>query len=306
MEFILEKPVKECLPEKIGFNYEDLKKGIETSIEKYQNLVVTADDIKGAKQDRADLNKLRTSLDTERKRIKKAYNAPYASFEKQVKELIGLIDAPIENIDRQLKVYEEKRKVEKKAQIEASFRARVNDAKLSEFVSLDKIFDPRWLNATYPLAKVQDEIESRLNDIRGDLLLIPDICPDDVDFAKDIYFKTLDIRKTKKDYQDHMETIKRIRERREAEERKAAEEKAAAEQEQIKASLTPDNSNETARNNDFKRSSIEDIQNQEKDVKRVPYVDFRVYNVSAKELGMLRKFLLENNIKYGRVPNNDK
>lgn len=227
MNFELEKPIEELLPKQIGFNVEELKPWIEESIAKYQGMVVTADTIKEAKDDRAKLNKLRSSIEDERKRIKREWNKPYTAFEKKVKSLVGLIDKPIENIDGQLKTYEEHRKAEKQDAIQTLFDENVND--LKDLITLDRIANPKWLNASYGMNAIEEEMVAALNDIRGNRILIPDICPGYEDYAMDYYLKTLDIVATKTEYERYkavQEKIAAERKAREAAKQKAREAKA--------------------------------------------------------------------------------
>lgn len=60
-------------------------------MEDYNGLVFTEETIADGKKDRADLNKLRGAIDNERKRIKKMCMEPYNKFEKEVKEVLGLV-----------------------------------------------------------------------------------------------------------------------------------------------------------------------------------------------------------------------
>ena len=107
MEFVMGNSL-ETLPKTIDFNFEELKGQLAESLALYTGLVVTEDGIKGAKEDRAKLNKLREALENKRKEVKRECMAPYTDFEAKVKELVGLIDQPIAAIDAQLKEYEEK------------------------------------------------------------------------------------------------------------------------------------------------------------------------------------------------------
>ena len=107
MEFVMGNSL-EALPKTIDFNFEELKGQLAESLALYTGLVVTEDGIKGAKEDRAKLNKLREALENKRKEVKRECMAPYTDFEAKVKELVGLIDQPIAAIDAQLKEYEEK------------------------------------------------------------------------------------------------------------------------------------------------------------------------------------------------------
>lgn len=58
------------VPEKIEFNFEELKSEISERLTYYKNLVVTEDKIKEAKSDKATLNKLIKAIDERRKEIK--------------------------------------------------------------------------------------------------------------------------------------------------------------------------------------------------------------------------------------------
>ncbi|MGN1383427.1 MAG: DUF1351 domain-containing protein [Eubacterium sp.] len=284
MNFELEKPIEELLPKKIGFNVDEIKPWIEKSISKYQGMVVTADSIKEAKDDRAKLNKLRNSIEDERKRIKREWNKPYTAFEKEVKSLVGLIDKPIENIDGQLKTYEDHRKQEKQADIQAIFDENANE--LKDLITLDQIANPKWLNASYNIGTIENEILAALDDVRGNRLLIPDICPDYEDYAMDYYLKTLDIVATKTEYEHYKAAQEKITAERKAKE--AAKQKALEEKTQIE---------EKAK----EASNVQTVPKADQEAKEAIYqVDFRVWG-TADQLQVLKTFLLKQNIKYGRV-----
>ena len=94
----------------IKTNYVALKQAI-VELSKSYEVVQYSDDyseqIKQMKSDRANLNKLKEQLDTNRKKIKATYNKPVAEMEDQFKELISLIDVPCKNIDAGIKSLEE-------------------------------------------------------------------------------------------------------------------------------------------------------------------------------------------------------
>ena len=75
MELVL-KSVSVDLPQEIE-NLEQLKAELTPRLEKYNNLVVTEDSIKAAKDDKANLNKLRKAIEEQRISIKKQYLEPY-------------------------------------------------------------------------------------------------------------------------------------------------------------------------------------------------------------------------------------
>lgn len=144
------------LPEAISFNFEELKNELQVKTEQYTKLVYTDDNIKTAKEDRADLNRLKKALNDERLRLQREYMKPFEGFKKQVDEIIGIIDKPVLAIDRQIKEYEAIKQDEKKHKIEELFGSLL----FPEFVKLDeKIFNPKWLNASVSLKQIEDSLQ---------------------------------------------------------------------------------------------------------------------------------------------------
>lgn len=99
MEFIVTNRNFE-LPAEIS-NLEELRKWLIPKLEFYKSLVVTEDDIKSAKAEKASLNKLKKAIDDKRKEIKKAYLEPYQIIEEECRKLLEMIDEPIKAIDSQ-------------------------------------------------------------------------------------------------------------------------------------------------------------------------------------------------------------
>ena len=58
------------LPQKIEFNFEELKADLIPKLDYYKNLVVSEDGIKEAKADKANLNKLAKAIDDKRKEVR--------------------------------------------------------------------------------------------------------------------------------------------------------------------------------------------------------------------------------------------
>ena len=75
MEFIMKTDLKQ-MPDKIEFNYEEMKAEFSKKLVHYNTLVVTEDSIRDAKADKAALNKLKEAIETRRKEIKKTYLLP--------------------------------------------------------------------------------------------------------------------------------------------------------------------------------------------------------------------------------------
>ena len=93
--------------EPIKFNYEELKANLTEKVSTYKNLVYNEENIKNAKADRSLLNKLSSAINDEKKRIKNLLLEPYTDFEAKCKELMAIVDEASNNIDTQVKAFEQ-------------------------------------------------------------------------------------------------------------------------------------------------------------------------------------------------------
>jgi len=179
------------LPEKISFNYEELKTGLEEKVSMYETIVYTDDQIKDAKADKANLNKLKKALNDERIRREKEYMEPFNDFKSKVNEIISIIDKPIAVIDRQVKAYEEAQKETKFREIHDYFITRELPDDMPGL--FEKIFSDKWLNASVSMKSIREEINSRLEQIEMDMRIIEDL-PEFGFEAMEEYKSSLNIR----------------------------------------------------------------------------------------------------------------
>ena len=154
----------------IDFNFEELKTELSEQLEKYQNIVYTEDTIKIATEDRAKLNKLSKAINDRKIEIHKEYDKPYKDFEDKIKIILNMINEPLQLIDKQVKDYEQKQKDEKRKQIQTFFDTQVGD--YADLVSLDNIFNERWLNKTYKMATIEEDIKSIFSKMNADMQII--------------------------------------------------------------------------------------------------------------------------------------
>lgn len=267
MELVLERPIEELIPLLIKFNNEELIKEIEPKIAVYKNAVYTEDTLATAKSDRAKLNKLKENFDIERKRIKELYLEPYIKFETQLKEVINLVDDGVQAIDTQVKAFEDKKKESKRQAIQDYWNECIGE--LHDLLTLDAIFNPRWLNTTYKLDDIKREIINRITITKNDLEIIQTLKSKHELFLKDYYLRELDLAKTIQ-----------MKANLEEKEKKLAE---------IQTKPTENTEKEQMQDNLSTKVDTEQIQ-----------VDFRVI-ATREQLSKLKQFLKENNIKYGKV-----
>lgn len=76
-----------------------LKQALVQQLAAYDNVVYPPDGINDAKRDKAELNKLRRSVEERRKEIRRNCLEPYTAVEPRFKELVALIDQPLSRIN---------------------------------------------------------------------------------------------------------------------------------------------------------------------------------------------------------------
>ena len=178
-------------PAPIEFNFEELKNELTEKVAHYEALVYTDDQIKEAKADRANLNKLKKALNDERIRREKEYMAPFSDFKAKINEIITIIDKPVAVIDAQVKAYEDKCRAEKRDEIEAYF----NDIEYkAEWLTLNMIWSEAWLNASCSIKTVQAEIDDKVKQVSMNLETLRNL-PEFSFEAIEVYKSTLDINR---------------------------------------------------------------------------------------------------------------
>lgn len=268
MELILKTPIEELTPKLIAFNNEDIVNQLRPQLEHYKNITYTEDDVPTAKADRATLNKFRDAIDDERKRIKKYYLQPYDHFEQQVKEITALIDETSKSIDAQVKNFEDQKKQLKKCEIIDFWNQNIGN--LASLINIENVFSEQWLNTTYSMKKVKEDITNFILKINQDLDVITSLNFKQETHLKDFYLRTFDLTATLQEKTRLEENEKRL-----------------AELSQKQAQEQP------------KPTNVEETPKQE-----LKQVDFRVW-ATLEQLNTIKEFLIKNNIKYGKVPTNN-
>lgn len=191
MELKIYNPTEDGFIKAIEWNHEEIKHEVAEKVKLYANIVYTDNQIKEAKADRAKLNKFVKALEDKRKEIKKQCLTPYEDFEKKMKEIIAIVNEPIAIIDRQVKGYEDQKKAEKIEEIKKYWILQAD--KIPE-VTLDAIFNQKWLNASVSMKSIQDEINAKLEQIKNDIATLENL-PEFGFEAKEVYKSTLDVNK---------------------------------------------------------------------------------------------------------------
>ena len=147
----------------INFNFEELKRNVELAIKPYKNLVVTENTVDVSRKTRAKLNNLKTALNNKKIEIKKAYNEPYTKFENQMKDVMSLVEKASDDINKQIKSFEEVEKDKKQEEIAKYFL----DKKLT-VVPFDDFFEEQWLNKGFD-KKWKKAVDEKVDRIKRDI-----------------------------------------------------------------------------------------------------------------------------------------
>ena len=290
MELRIMNPQENWLTEQILWNNEELKAAIAEKVKDYKTIAYTEDSLADMKKDRAGLNKLKNAFEDERKRVKKICMEPYEKFEQQVREITVLIDEPTKLIDSQVKEIDERRKVAKKEEIKALFAS----IGFQTFVSLDMIWDEKWLNATVTLSKIEEQMKSRMYQIGSDVLTINNL-PEFSFEAMEVYKSTLDVNRAIWEGQRLAGIQKRkLEAERIKKEQGIRKEKETAEQEEAVAQ------NEVCvPRHEAAQEAVEEVLETQKE-EPVLQLDFRVWG-TKEQLMALRNYMKENHLKFGKV-----
>lgn len=175
----------------VSCNFEEVKGYIRERLKEYDGAVFTEESKGYAKKELAKLRAEKKELNDNLREAKKKYMAPWDAFEPKVKELINLFDEPITLIDGQVKAFEEDRVVQKKALIEAIYTELVGD--LSDIIPLERIYNPKWENATTKEKAIREEVLAQATAARIALDTIRGMRSDAESKALDVYKQTLSL-----------------------------------------------------------------------------------------------------------------
>ena len=194
MELKIYSPSDDGFIKSIEWNYEEIKKELAEKLSYYENLVYTEDQLKAAKTDRATLRKFIDALETKRKEIKKQCLAPYEAFEKQMKEIVEMVNKPVLMIDSQVKSFEDQKKADKLEAIKDIWNNGVDFKDKPDFLRFEAIFETSWLNASVSIKTIDKQMYDKLSQIEKDLATLATM-PEFAFEATEIYKSTLDINK---------------------------------------------------------------------------------------------------------------
>lgn len=216
---------------KITANFDEIKTALAGQLEEYKDKEFTEG--KNAKEDLASLRKLKKSVDDRRKEVKKVYMKPYDDFDAKVKELIGLIDEPIKLIDYQVKSFEANRVKARKEEIKKVYEELVPD-ELQDYIPLERIYGPKWDNATITMKSVKTEISSKVSSTNADIAAIKAMRSEKEETALNLYMENNNLAIAIKYLSEYENEKAEILRKQEAEEVEKREQELEAERQRIR------------------------------------------------------------------------
>lgn len=222
---------------KISCNFEQVEQAIAETLAEYKVAVFTEDSKAYAKKHVAGLRKQKKAFQDNLREAKKQYMAPWEAFEIQAKRLISMYDEPIGLINGQVQAFEEKRIAEKKQLICRLYEELV-PMELREYLSLERIYNAKWENATFKEKEIRADISGTAQRIQGEIAAISSMDSEAVEKGLVRYRSDLDFAKAVSyinEYERQKQEIlarEQERKRREEEERVRREERERLQAEQ--------------------------------------------------------------------------
>lgn len=149
-------------PAVIEDNLAALEAYVERQIEPYVGAEIDpadANQVKEARACMADLNKLKAPIEAERKRVKKAYEAPLKEFEARVKGITGKIDAARDGIKAQVEHADELFRERRRAVLQEEYEGVAGP--VAEVIPFAAVLDDKWLTRSVAETKACRELQDR-------------------------------------------------------------------------------------------------------------------------------------------------
>lgn len=157
------KTTKMTMPE-IEFNYDELASNLEENLKKYEGLTFTDKTATECNKTITELRKGKRLVDQYRLKTKKQLLGPVEEFEKKCKALNKKFDEVISPLKEQADKFEEKRKEEKREEIEEISRELYKEHGLNTDTKLD--FDDKWLNKSTSMKSIKEDIALQVEQMK--------------------------------------------------------------------------------------------------------------------------------------------
>lgn len=177
---------------KISCNFEQIETAIKEKLSQYEGIVFEEGSKSYAKKDVARLRAEKKNFQDNLREEKRKYMAPWEVFESRANALIDMYDEPINLINGQLQAFEKKRVKEKKELIARIYSEAVPES-LRDCIPLERIYNPKWENATVKEKAVRQEIAEAAERVGSDISTILGMQSEKAEEAVQVYKKNMSL-----------------------------------------------------------------------------------------------------------------
>lgn len=182
----------------MSWNKDEVQQNLDEMLAAYTGRVYTPESIKGAKEDRAKINKWSKQLGAALTAAKKMYMDPLNDFTSGIKEMQGKCAVAAGAIDEQVKAVEQAEKDEKASTLKLVYRDCIGE--LEPLIPFDRLLDTRWLNKTFDLAEAKKTLCKAIEGVRSDLDFIRENCGEDVEPCTTEYLRNLSVNEAVREH----------------------------------------------------------------------------------------------------------
>lgn len=154
----------------IETNFVDIEAKLKAEMSAYEGMEVTDENLADSKKDLAFLRKVKKSINDKKVDIKKQYMQPYTEFEDKCKQLIAVVDKPIEEIDKQIKDFDVKRIADKKVALEKLYAENIEE--FAEYIPFESTLEDSWSNVSYKDKDYLYYLSEKKISVRGEIEVI--------------------------------------------------------------------------------------------------------------------------------------
>jgi len=178
---------------KITCNFEQVEAALNERMHEFDGAIFTEESKALAKKIVAGLRAEQKEFADNLKEEKKKYMAPWDAFESKAKLLIAKYDEPVSYINGQVKEMEEKRVADKRKQISQIYLELTAGSDVEDYITFERIYNPKWENATYKEKDIRKDIVSAVASITQAVTTIQLMNSETQEKAIKIYTKNYDL-----------------------------------------------------------------------------------------------------------------
>ena len=306
MELKIYNPQDDGFLQKIEWNFEELKAEITSAAQEYETSVYTDDTIKSAKADRARLNKFVDALNAKRTEIRKQLLKPDEQFGQEIKELTGIVQKAIDNIDSQVKDYERRQRQEKTKKVLDFYEANIHD--IGKYLPFERVMKPEYALSSTTMKSIKQEILDLIQKVDEGLAILNEVDSPYAGDMKEVFLRDYDIGAAlaERNRLEAAEQKRKLYAEEQARKKAEREAKLKAEAERvIAAGNAPAQKQKAAEPQSSQKTSQQEpspvTDRMETVEEPVHVLDFRVYATVAQLAG-LKNYLKSNGIRFEPVP----